>query len=71
MTAQPGLCQTLSETPKTGFLRTRLIYIYTICMKDINRANDLKEFAKRHALRADTYYHIYKQYKTTKIENVP
>ena len=23
---QPGLCQTWSETPKTGFLRTRLIY---------------------------------------------
>ena len=23
---QPGLCRTLSETPKTGFLRTRLIY---------------------------------------------
>ena len=22
---QPGLCQTWSETPKTGFLRTRLI----------------------------------------------
>ena len=25
MTAQPGLCWTCSETPKTGFLRTRLI----------------------------------------------
>ena len=23
---QPGLCRTRSETPKTGFLRTRLIY---------------------------------------------
>ena len=23
---QPGLCQTWSETPKTGFLTTRLIY---------------------------------------------
>ena len=23
---QPGLCQTWSETPKTGFLRTRLIW---------------------------------------------
>ena len=23
---QPGLCQTLSETPKTGFLTTRLIF---------------------------------------------
>ena len=25
MTVQPGLCQTWSETPKTGFLTTRLI----------------------------------------------
>ena len=25
MTAQPSLCQTWSETPKTGFLKTRLI----------------------------------------------
>ena len=25
---QPGLCRTLSETPKTGFLRTRLNYLY-------------------------------------------
>ena len=24
VTVQPGLCQTWSETPKTGFLRTRL-----------------------------------------------
>ena len=27
---QPGLCRTWSKTPKTGFLRTRLIYLY--CM---------------------------------------
>ena len=26
MAVQPGLCRTWSETPKTGFLRTRLIY---------------------------------------------
>ena len=25
---QPGLCQTWLETPKTGFLTTRLIYLY-------------------------------------------
>ena len=25
MAVQPGLCRTLSETPKTGFLTTRLI----------------------------------------------
>ena len=24
---QPGLCQTWSQTPKTGFLRTRLNYV--------------------------------------------
>ena len=32
--AQPGLCWTWSETPKTGFLRMRLIYFwvsYEIC----------------------------------------
>ena len=27
--AQAGLCQTLSETPKTGFLVSRLIFIYS------------------------------------------
>ena len=26
MAVQPGLCRTWSETPKTGFLTTRLIY---------------------------------------------
>ena len=25
---QPGLCRTWSETPKTGFLTTRLNYVY-------------------------------------------
>ena len=33
MAVQPGLCGTRSETPKTGFLRTRLInfrYIYEL-----------------------------------------
>ena len=33
MTAQSGLCQTLSETPKTGFLITRLVLIRTIPSK--------------------------------------
>ena len=31
---QPGLCQTWSETPKTGFLRTRLIYSYLVNYRD-------------------------------------
>ena len=26
MAVQPGLCRTWSETPKTGFLTTRLVY---------------------------------------------
>ena len=26
---QPGLCQTWSETPKTGFLTTRLMFLAT------------------------------------------
>ena len=30
MPAQPGLCQTRSETPKTSFLTTRLKYLLTI-----------------------------------------
>ena len=28
VTVQPGLCRTWSETPKTGFLTTRLKYMY-------------------------------------------
>ena len=28
VTAQPGLCRTWSETPKTGFLTSRLISVY-------------------------------------------
>ena len=30
--AQPGLCQTWSETPKTGFLTKRLIYLPSLDM---------------------------------------
>ena len=30
VTVQPSLCQTLPETPKPGFLRTRLIFILLI-----------------------------------------
>ena len=33
VTVQPGLCQTWSETPKTGFLRTRLILCLLIYSK--------------------------------------
>ena len=33
---QPGLCGTWSETPKTGFLTTRLIlYLFTILVSDL------------------------------------
>ena len=30
MIAQPGVCQTWSETPKTGFLTTRLICLVVV-----------------------------------------
>ena len=30
VTVQPGLCLTWSETPKTGFLKTRLNYCFSI-----------------------------------------
>ena len=31
---QPGLCETWSETPKTGFLRTRLKFaVHFLCVK--------------------------------------
>ena len=33
MVVEPGLCGTWSETPKTGFLTTRLIYT---CYDDVN-----------------------------------
>ena len=36
MIAQPGLCGTWLETPKTGFLITRLIYsLFTVVYFDI------------------------------------
>ena len=31
---QPGLCRTWSETPKTGFLTTRLIYAFVVSCLD-------------------------------------
>ena len=41
--AQPGLCQTWSETPKTGFLRTRLIF-----KNDCDLLNNRSLVAKSH-----------------------
>ena len=38
---QPGLCQTWSETPKTGFLTTRLIYEKEIIVVMSNQASEL------------------------------
>ena len=38
MTVQPGLCRTWSETPKTGFLALRLIYvIMTVTVTAVER----------------------------------
>ena len=47
--AQPGLCQTWSETPKTGFLTTRLISIPMILVNRIIpalKAFDIKSVHK-------------------------
>ena len=44
---QPGLCRALSETPKTGFLTTRLIYFHYFLRKCLfylsksDKSNDL------------------------------
>ena len=35
LTAQPGLCRTWSETPKTGFLTTRLNYGFSVLYKSV------------------------------------
>ena len=45
MAVQSGLCRTLSETPKTGFLRTRLIYEQ--CQE--KTCNSVFEYAKTKA----------------------
>ena len=37
MVVQPGLCGTWSETPKTGFLRTRLIYLSIDCNSSVSK----------------------------------
>ena len=35
MAVQPGSCRTRSEIPKTGFLRTRLIYLQDMELLDL------------------------------------
>ena len=35
---QPGLCRTWSETPKTGFLTTRLKLFFVVCLRLMIRA---------------------------------
>ena len=42
MTVQPGLYRTKSETPKTGFLRTRFKYFFTASslLRQLNPAID-------------------------------
>ena len=37
MTAQPGLCRTRSETPKTGFLTMRLIFCLSAQQNQTNQ----------------------------------
>ena len=50
VTVQTGLCRTWSETPKTGFLTTRLIYTCTICSKSV--------YEKQHYTGYMTAHHI-------------
>ena len=44
MAVQPGLCQTWSETPKTGFLTTRLNKFKSQLITDRYKAVDLLSF---------------------------
>ena len=54
MVAQAGLNLTLSQTPKTGFLMRRLIYIYISVFQLSDAASEtMVEFAL-----ADTVYHV-------------
>ena len=39
---QPGLCQTWSETPKTGFLTTRLKYMSLVTRKPVLDIHSIK-----------------------------
>ena len=47
MTVQPGLCRTRSETPKKGFLTTRLIWRWDLgfksCREDCRSLGSLQE----------------------------
>ena len=44
MAVQPGLCRTWSETPKTGFLVTRLNVLWIFCYSDLSsRVDTVKE----------------------------
>ena len=53
VTVQPGLCQTNSETPKTGFLRTRLgSYSNYICVMLVHSASS--------QLNSEYHYRVYK-----------
>ena len=38
MAVQPGLCRTWLETPKTDFLRTRLITVYEVYLEHVVRS---------------------------------
>ena len=52
MAVQPGFYQTWTKTPKTGFLRTRLIYFQLVCACIIPKqgtnltAEDIREYYK-------------------------
>ena len=69
MVLQPGLCRTWSETPKTGFLRTRLIllykflifYIFCHILTYISLSDDYHvKICKFTALSSDSFCQIYR-----------
>ena len=59
VSAQPGLCRTLSETPKTGFLTTRLILCSDVRSPDFKTStpNENKEAYYRSS--NDVYISLY------------
>ena len=66
MVAQPGLCRTWSETPKTGFLRTRLIsYFFLTISQDACISKHVRE-----AIRKEKLEREYKQHQMNVLGHV-
>ena len=73
MAVQVGLCQTLSETPKTGFLASRLNVFMSFRMKtqlsgfpfrsDINRSVQLQKMVKSLKFRREIVLSVHSEKK--------